>query len=92
MADVVKVAAANKKEAEGDADAEPPSSYMVSCGRNSRRKRKWIIRPSPMHTDVMHVSLRQLAKLEDLSKRALSRDLGLGRGTTGQKYFFHFLI
>lgn len=30
MADVVKVAAANKKEAEGDADPEPPSSYMVN--------------------------------------------------------------
>ena len=29
MADVVKVAAANKREMEGDAEPEPPSSYMV---------------------------------------------------------------
>jgi len=30
MADVVKVAAANKREMEGDAEPEPPSSYMIN--------------------------------------------------------------
>ena len=44
MADVVKVAAANKKEAEGDADPEPPSSYMVSRGIKFARKKRLINR------------------------------------------------
>ena len=31
MADVVKVANANKREIEGETEPEPPSSYMVTA-------------------------------------------------------------